>query len=230
MNYYISDLHLFHEAVIRFDDRPFESLEEMHKAMVEKWNNKVTNGDTVYILGDVSLRGKNEDLIALVATLKGKKVLIRGNHDDISDYRYQQLFYEIVDYKEIHDSICGKNYDLVLSHYPIFSWKKMGRGTILLYGHIHNNPEEEYYNKLKQEIKTYKSKKRTITNIIYDKSTEVVYSTVDDVQTASLNCTYYIQTGNRLVTSTETYILRKDENGNWKILGWKLEEPSEGEN
>ena len=50
-----------------------------------------------------------------------------------------------------------------------------------------NNPEEEYYNKLKQEIKTYKSKKRTITNIIYDKSTEVVYSTVDDVQTASLN-------------------------------------------
>lgn len=93
-----------------------------------------------------------------------------------------------------------------------------------------NNPEEEYYNKLKQEIKTYKSKKRTITNIIYDKSTEVVYSTVDDVQTASLNCTYYIQTGNRLVTSTETYILRKDENGNWKILGWKLEEPSEWEN
>ena len=93
-----------------------------------------------------------------------------------------------------------------------------------------NNPEEEYYNKLKQEIKTYKSKKRTITNIIYDKSTEVVYSAVHDVQTASLNCTYYIQTGNRLVTSTETYILRKDENGNWKILGWKLEEPSEWEN
>ena len=91
MNYYISDLHLFHEAVIRFDNRPFVSLDEMHKAMVEKWNSKVTNGDTVYILGDVSLRGKNEDLIALVATLKGKKVLIRGNHDDISDYNEKQL-------------------------------------------------------------------------------------------------------------------------------------------
>ena len=147
MNYYISDLHLFHEAVIRFDNRPFVSLDEMHKAMVEKWNSKVTNGDTVYILGDVSLRGKKEGLIALVATLKGKKVLVRGNHDDISDYRYQQLFSEIVDYKEIHDSVSGTNYDLVLSHYPIFSWKKMGRGTILLYGHIHNNPEEEYYQK-----------------------------------------------------------------------------------
>ena len=33
MNYYISDLHLFHEAAIRFDDRPFRDLEEMHTAV-----------------------------------------------------------------------------------------------------------------------------------------------------------------------------------------------------
>lgn len=147
MNYYISDLHLFHEASIRFDNRPFASLDEMHKAIVEHWNHKITNGDTVYILGDISLRGKKEELIALVATLKGRKVLIRGNHDDLSDYRYQQLFYEIVDYKEVHDSVGGRNYDLVLSHYPIFSWKNMGRGTYLLYGHTHDNAEDEYYQK-----------------------------------------------------------------------------------
>ena len=67
MNYYISDLHLFHEAAIRFDDRPFRDLEEMHTEIVKRWNEKVNNGDTVYILGDVSMRGKNEDLIALVA-------------------------------------------------------------------------------------------------------------------------------------------------------------------
>ena len=78
MNYYISDLHLFHEAAIRFDDRPFRDLEEMHTEIVKRWNEKVNNGDTVYILGDVSMRGKNENLIALVAILKGKKVLIRG--------------------------------------------------------------------------------------------------------------------------------------------------------
>ena len=30
MNYYISDLHLFHENSIRFDERPFGSLDEMH--------------------------------------------------------------------------------------------------------------------------------------------------------------------------------------------------------
>lgn len=36
MNYYISDLHLFHEAVLRFDDRPFSNLEEMHAEIVKK--------------------------------------------------------------------------------------------------------------------------------------------------------------------------------------------------
>lgn len=58
MNYYISDLHLFHEASIRFDNRPFASLEEMHEAVVSRWNNKVNNGDNVmneqwFLLGDI---------------------------------------------------------------------------------------------------------------------------------------------------------------------------------
>ena len=152
MKYYISDLHLFHEAAIRFDNRPFHDLCEMHRTIAERWNGKVTNGDFVYLLGDVSMRGKNEDLISLVATLKGKKVLIKGNHDDLSDYRYQQLFYEICDYKEIKDIYDGKNCDVILSHYPLFSWKKMGSGAIHLYGHTHNGPEDEYYQKCLSEM------------------------------------------------------------------------------
>lgn len=147
MNYYISDLHLFHAASIRFDNRPFESLEEMHDVILQNWNAKVTNGDTVYILGDVSMRGKSEDLIALVARLKGRKVLVLGNHDDVSDLRYRQLFSEICEYKEIYDSFGGKSVPLVLCHYPIFSWNGMGKGTILLYGHTHCSEEETYFQK-----------------------------------------------------------------------------------
>ena len=71
MNYYISDLHLLHENVLRFDNRPFDSIEQMQETIVNNWNSKVTNGDTVYILGDVSMRGKKENLISIVATLKG---------------------------------------------------------------------------------------------------------------------------------------------------------------
>lgn len=152
MNYYISDLHLLHENVLRFDNRPFESLEQMHETLVHNWNKKVTNGDTVYILGDISMRGNKEALISLVATLKGKKILIKGNHDDVSDYRYQQLFYQICDYKEVHDAVDGINYDLVLCHYPIFSWKKMGRGAILLYGHTHDSEEDVFFQKCLSEM------------------------------------------------------------------------------
>ena len=141
MKYYISDLHLFHKASIEFDNRPYKDIETMHDYIRTKWNNKITNGDTVYILGDMSLRGQKENLISFVSTLKGQKVLVKGNHDD----RYQQLFMEICDYKEVQDAFEGKNYDLVLSHYPIFSWKNMGRGWIHLYGHTHNSVEDELY-------------------------------------------------------------------------------------
>ena len=153
MKYYISDLHLFHENAIQFDQRPFKSVQQMHDTILKNWNDRVMNGDYVYILGDVSMRGKNEDLIAFVARLKGRKVLIRGNHDDVSDYRYQQLFAEICDYKEIHDSVGKEKYGLVLSHYPIFSWKNMGRGKILLYGHTHVSAEDQFYQQCLKQMK-----------------------------------------------------------------------------
>ena len=153
MKYYISDLHLFHKNAIEFDNRPFQTLEEMHEAILNNWNERVTNGDMVYILGDLSYRGRNEDLIALVARLKGRKVLVKGNHDDVSDYRYEQLFHEVCDYKEIHDSVGKEKYGLVLSHYPIFSWKNMGRGKILLYGHTHVSAEDQFYQQCLKQMK-----------------------------------------------------------------------------
>ena len=147
MKYYISDMHFFHKNVTKegnnFDNRPFNSLAEMHQYMKEKC--KITNGDTVYILGDIAMRGTNEELIALVAQLKGRKVLIKGNHDDVSDMRYKNIFEEIYDYKEITDYVDQDAYKLVLSHYPILMWNGQHRGTIHLYGHTHNTYENEFY-------------------------------------------------------------------------------------
>ena len=65
------------------------------------------------------MRVTNEELIALVAQLKGRKILIKGNHDDVSDIRYKNIFEEIYDYKEITDYADKDAYKLVLSHYPI---------------------------------------------------------------------------------------------------------------
>lgn len=153
--FYISDLHLLHENCIKFDNRPFENMEEMMAVIYNNWNNTVTNGDEVYILGDISFRGKNEDLISFVSRLKGQKILVKGNHDDVSDYRYKQLFKEVVDYKEIQDNVLGRSYRVVLSHYPILSWNNMSHGSILLYGHTHKSKEDEYFQKCLKEMREY---------------------------------------------------------------------------
>lgn len=122
MNYYISDLHLFHKNVTNegsnFDNRPFDTLEEMHKVIKENWNSKITNADHVYILGDLAWK-ENEDAIELVSTLRGNKHLILGNHDKATDQRFKQLFVEIENYKEAKDMIDGKEYHVVMSHFPL---------------------------------------------------------------------------------------------------------------
>ena len=41
MIYYISDLHFGHLRCIEMDKRPFSSIEEMDRILIENWNNKV---------------------------------------------------------------------------------------------------------------------------------------------------------------------------------------------
>lgn len=41
MIYYISDLHFGHRAVIGFDHRPYETVEEMDRALIDNWNSRV---------------------------------------------------------------------------------------------------------------------------------------------------------------------------------------------
>lgn len=165
MNYYISDLHLFHKNVTdegsNFDNRPFRTLEEMHQTIKERWNSIVTNGDHVFCLGDLAWK-ENEEVIQFVSTLKGNKHLILGNHDKIKDQRYKQLFVEIINYKEIKDVVNGKEYHVIMSHYPIAFWnhqhhyrrdgKEYKTWAIQLYGHLHNSMEEKYFQEFIKKI------------------------------------------------------------------------------
>lgn len=158
MNYYISDIHLFHKNVTmegnNFDNRPFDTMNTMHDTIKTNWNERVTGSDHVYILGDLCWK-HNENSISLVSQLKGNKHLIVGNHDKPSDQRYKQLFAEIVNYKEIDDLIDGKHYGVVLSHFPIAFWNyqhiytrdglEHKRWSIQLYGHVHNSIEETIF-------------------------------------------------------------------------------------
>lgn len=80
MRWFIADTHFNHRNIIKYDERPFNHLNQMERVLVEKWNAKVKEGDTVYHLGDFAL-GDCRSKTHLLTRLKGKKILIRGNHD-----------------------------------------------------------------------------------------------------------------------------------------------------
>ncbi len=52
----------------------------MNRALVDGWNDVVADGDDVWVLGDFAL-GKLADTLPLVGELRGRKVLLAGNHD-----------------------------------------------------------------------------------------------------------------------------------------------------
>ena len=78
---FTSDLHFGHENVIRFDNRPFATVEEMDNEMIRRWNEKVSPGDLVYVLGDFIWKSRNDDAAELIRSLHGQIILIKGNHD-----------------------------------------------------------------------------------------------------------------------------------------------------
>ncbi len=58
MIYLISDLHLVHKNIIRYCNRPFSSVEEMNRTLIDDGNKVVKEDDFVYLVGDLGLGRK----------------------------------------------------------------------------------------------------------------------------------------------------------------------------
>lgn len=152
MNYYISDLHFGWQN--KYEGRTLDH----DKLIKENWNKTVTNADTVYILGDIGKEGGNKEteyLCEIISTLKGKKVLIQGNHEKLKDIRVKQLFTEVIPYKEVSDNANGINKMVVLSHYPILFWNGQHKNWIHLYGHVHMTDEYHLYTQALDCVNNY---------------------------------------------------------------------------
>ena len=80
MIYFTADMHFNHKNIIRHCNRPFESVEEMNEVIIARFNAKVKQKDSLYILGD-AVWGSADSANKIMKRLNGKKFLIRGNHD-----------------------------------------------------------------------------------------------------------------------------------------------------
>ena len=151
MIYFTSDLHFGHKNILRFDNRPFTTIEEMDSELIKRWNNKVNKNDTVYILGDLSWYNADKTL-EILNQLNGRLRLVKGNHDNfLHNSDCKKRFESIKDYEEI---TLG-DIKLVLSHYPIHMYNYQFRGGIMLYGHVHTTKSYyktiEFMNELNKE-------------------------------------------------------------------------------
>lgn len=83
-----------------------------------------------------------------------------------------------------------------------------------------DNPKESYFSSLKEDIADYESRERYIAQSSVCDSDEVVFRTVDGEQIAYVTASYFVREGNGYEKTYQQYVLRKDDEGNWKILGF----------
>ena len=89
--------------------------------------------------------------------------------------------------------------------------------------------EEEYLASLREDILEFNSLGIVVSGYTVSASTDVEEFVVDGRECARLYATYRLRQGTEYIYSNEVFIMRKDENGHWKILGWELLEEEEVE-
>jgi calcineurin-like phosphoesterase family protein len=150
--FFTSDFHLFHNNVLKFDNRPFEDVHEMHIAIEERWNEVVTENDIVIYLGDLSFARRDDInyVHGIMHSLNGVIHYVMGNHDKLEDIKKIGVFESIQDYLEVRITHMGEDPDHIgalkrietlfcCMHYPIYSWNKKHHGSYMVHGHCHGN-------------------------------------------------------------------------------------------
>lgn len=158
--HFTSDFHIGHENILKFDNRPFQDLNEMHYTLIQNWNSQVKSEDIVFYLGDFTF--KNEELgLRFREKLNGKIHFIMGNHDRfriINKLNFEKIWGcdsglggVTIDVK---DKDANRGYQtIILCHYPILSWNKSHHGSWHVHGHCHQslstNKEMDWFYKRK---------------------------------------------------------------------------------
>lgn len=109
-------------------------LREHDRYLIDRWNSVVSDEDTVWFLGDLSLNLRKAEKYA--RQLKGKKNMILGNHDSGSVRFYQDLGFKTV---SRHPIILKQKF--ILSHAPLNMDLFYNGPFVQIYGHVHGNPE-----------------------------------------------------------------------------------------
>jgi calcineurin-like phosphoesterase family protein len=152
-----SDIHFNHKNILKYnadargDGRDFDSLSEaevtelvvrMNDTIVQRWNEVVGPDDHTFILGDLCM-GQMQYAVETITRLNGWKTIVLGNHDrglmKLPEFQSRESKLEIKVLNTVH-YLCWsprKKVEIVMSHFPFASWDGMGKGSMMLHGHLH---------------------------------------------------------------------------------------------
>jgi len=136
--WFTADLHLSHENIIGYCNRPFHTVSEMDDVIIKNFQ-VIKPDDHLYILGDVAW-----DLNALKqfwATLKTTNIwVVFGNHDKGIRNFLKVHCCNVGEIMKVRipdeDSENGKQ-RIIICHYAMRSWEGSHTGSWQLYGHSH---------------------------------------------------------------------------------------------
>lgn len=122
--YFIGDPHLGHKNIAKF--RSFvETCEDNTEKIVKDWKAQVTKRGIVYVMGDAAF---SQEALDVISWLPGKKILIKGNHDD-----YVSTLAQTNVFAEIHGMLKYKG--MWLTHAPMHPAELRGKPNV--HGHVH---------------------------------------------------------------------------------------------
>lgn len=154
MQYFTADTHFYHENLLQsqhFSPRPYNYLADFHTGMIKAWNERVTDDDIVYHLGDVALLNQIkpakqgfELVLEMLQQLHGQIQLVKGNHDSRDMIKFLTKHnYQLANGNDkfvFHDVgliIKANRHQFFLTHYPLMFGQTVS--SINLHGHIHHN-------------------------------------------------------------------------------------------
>ena len=141
MKFFTADEHYHHTSknggIIKYCNRPFKDIREMNECLVSNNNEVVGDGDTVYHIGDFSI--KNIDgTIDIIKRLKGHHIFLKGSHDKLIK-KISNRYPDLVRYIDcpIHELVLKNKYHLVICHYAMETWPRSHYNSWHLFAHSH---------------------------------------------------------------------------------------------
>lgn len=151
--YFISDTHIAHKNILHhsknrikaFNLKDENDIENHDNYIIEMFKRMTKRGDHVYILGDFIMTNQQESL-KILHQIKSNGVqlhLIVGNHDKSTQKMYNMfesidLIKNVTFHKNVFPFL-KEDFQVVMCHYPMKSWSCKCKGSVNLYGHVHDN-------------------------------------------------------------------------------------------